>query len=85
MPRIANIRLNDVRLSRRHALLVLDDGGKVEIHNQMADRQKSIPISSIARLARTRFCAMATEFLLASAFPSSMQEPCLYRMSPEEG
>jgi hypothetical protein len=40
----ANIRVNDVRVSRHHALLVLGDGGTFEIHNQMADRAEPNPI-----------------------------------------
>lgn len=40
----ANIRVNDVRVSRHHALLVLGDGGNFEIHNQMADRAEPNPI-----------------------------------------
>jgi Kef-type K+ transport system membrane component KefB len=40
----ANIRVNDVRVSRHHALLVLGDGGLFEIHNQMADRAEPNPI-----------------------------------------
>jgi hypothetical protein len=40
----ANIRVNDVRVSRHHALLVLGDGGAFEIHNQMADRAEPNPI-----------------------------------------
>jgi hypothetical protein len=40
----ANVRVNDIRVSRHHALLVLSDGGKFEIHNQMADRAEPNPI-----------------------------------------
>jgi hypothetical protein len=40
----ANIRVNDVRVSRHHALLVLGDRGAFEIHNQMADRAEPNPI-----------------------------------------
>ncbi len=40
----ANIRVNDIRVSRHHALLVAGDGGKFEIHNQMADRAEPNPI-----------------------------------------
>ena len=40
----ANIRINDIRVSRHHALLVLGDGGSFEIHNQMADRADPNPI-----------------------------------------
>lgn len=40
----AHIRINDVRVSRHHALLVLGDGGSFEIHNQMADRAEPNPI-----------------------------------------
>jgi hypothetical protein len=40
----ANVRVNDIRVSRHHALLVQADGGKFEIHNQMADRAEPNPI-----------------------------------------
>ena len=40
----ANVRVNDIRVSRHHALLVQGDGGKFEIHNQMADRAEPNPI-----------------------------------------
>ncbi len=40
----ADIRVNDIRVSRHHALLVMGDGGKFEIHNQMADRAEPNPI-----------------------------------------
>jgi len=40
----ANIRVNDIRVSRHHALLVLGEGGKFEIYNQMADRAEPNPI-----------------------------------------
>lgn len=40
----ANIRVNDIRVSRHHALLVQGEDGKFEIHNQMADRAEPNPI-----------------------------------------
>ena len=40
----ANIRVNDIRVSRHHALLVEGPEGKFEIHNQMADRAEPNPI-----------------------------------------
>lgn len=40
----ANIRVHDIRVSRHHALLVQNDQGKFEIHNQMADRAEPNPI-----------------------------------------
>jgi Kef-type K+ transport system membrane component KefB len=39
-----DIRINDVRVSRHHALLTLSDGGSFEIHNQTADRSSANPI-----------------------------------------
>ena len=39
-----NIRVNDIRVSRHHALLALVEGGKIELHNQMADRAEPNPI-----------------------------------------
>ena len=40
----ANIRVNDIRVSRHHALLAEVGGGKIELHNQMADRAEPNPI-----------------------------------------
>lgn len=40
----ANIRVNDIRVSRHHALLVQTDTGEIELHNQMADRAEPNPI-----------------------------------------
>ncbi len=40
----ANIRVNDIRVSRHHALLAQVEGGKLELHNQMADRAEPNPI-----------------------------------------
>ncbi len=40
----ANVRVNDIRVSRHHALLVQNAEGKFEIHNQMADRAEPNPI-----------------------------------------
>ncbi len=40
----ANIRVNDIRVSRHHALLVHTDTGRFEIHNQMADRAEPNPV-----------------------------------------
>ncbi len=40
----ANIRVNDIRVSRHHALLAQVEGGKIELHNQMADRAEPNPI-----------------------------------------
>ena len=40
----ANVRVNDIRVSRHHALLVQGEGGAFEIHNQMADRAEPNPI-----------------------------------------
>ena len=40
----ADIRVNDIRVSRFHALLVQIDGGRFEVHNQMADRAEANPI-----------------------------------------
>jgi Kef-type K+ transport system membrane component KefB len=42
--RDATIRVDDIRVSRHHALLVQVDGGRFEIHNQMADRAEPNPI-----------------------------------------
>ena len=39
-----DIRVNDIRVSRHHALLTLSDGGTFEIHNQTADRSSANPI-----------------------------------------
>lgn len=39
-----DIRINDVRVSRHHALLTLSDGGTFELHNQTADRSAANPI-----------------------------------------
>lgn len=40
----ADVRVNDIRVSRHHALLVEVEPGKFEIHNQMADRTEPNPI-----------------------------------------
>ena len=40
----ANIRVSDIRVSRHHALLVLGEGNRFEIYNQMADRAEPNPI-----------------------------------------
>ncbi len=40
----ANIQVNDIRVSRHHALLAQVDGGRIELHNQMADRAEPNPI-----------------------------------------
>ena len=40
----ADIRVNDIRVSRHHALLAEIGGGKFEVHNQMADRAEANPI-----------------------------------------
>lgn len=40
----ADVRVNDVRVSRHHALIVRVENGKFEIHNQMADRSEPNPI-----------------------------------------
>jgi len=40
----ATLRVNDVRVSRHHALLVQGADGRFEIHNQMADRAEPNPI-----------------------------------------
>ena len=40
----ADIRVNDIRVSRHHALLVQTEAGKFELHNQMADRAEPNPI-----------------------------------------
>lgn len=39
-----DIRVNDIRVSRHHALLTLSDGGSFEIYNQTADRSSANPI-----------------------------------------
>ncbi len=39
-----DIRINDIRVSRRHARLALTHDGKFEIHNQTADRAEANPI-----------------------------------------
>ncbi len=39
-----DIRINDVRISRHHALLTLNENGAFEIHNQTADRANPNPI-----------------------------------------
>ena len=40
----ADVRVNDVRVSRHHALLVQGASGRFEVHNQMADRSEPNPI-----------------------------------------
>jgi hypothetical protein len=40
-----DIRINDIRVSRHHALLTLGDGGTFEIRNQTADRSSANPIT----------------------------------------
>ena len=40
----ADIRVNDVRVSRHHALIVATEDGKFELYNQMADRSEPNPI-----------------------------------------
>ena len=40
----ANIRVSDIRVSRHHALLVQNEAGNFEIHNQMRDRAEPNPI-----------------------------------------
>ena len=39
-----DIRINDIRVSRRHARLTLTHDGKFELHNQTADRAEANPI-----------------------------------------
>ncbi len=39
-----DIRINDIRVSRRHARLSLNQDGKFELHNQTADRASANPI-----------------------------------------
>jgi len=39
-----DIRINDIRVSRRHARLALTHDGKFELHNQTADRAEANPI-----------------------------------------
>ncbi len=39
-----DIRINDIRVSRRHARLAQNQDGKFEIHNQTADRANANPI-----------------------------------------
>lgn len=39
-----DIKINDIRVSRRHARLALTHDGKFEIHNQTADRAEANPI-----------------------------------------
>lgn len=40
-----DIRINDIRVSRRHARLVETSDGKLEIHNQTADRANANPVT----------------------------------------